>query len=300
MSGFSGRLNLLRNCQRSEGGDDGPDTRDNMMNGSRIRYFVVDAFTSRPFKGNPAAVVPLDQWKDDSWLQNVAMEMHLSETAFFVPNAQGFDLRWFTPKTEVDLCGHATIASALVLADLGKLHDGSEVAFSTRSGVLGAKRKGSQIQLDFPALAAKPCDPPPALLESLNVKARYVGRSTFDFLVEVDSESVLRGLVPDFKRLATVNCRGMIVTARSDDPQFDFVSRFFAPAVGVDEDPVCGSAHCCLGPFWGERLGKSEMVGYQASARSGVVFVEVRGERVILGGEGVIFATGEIAASSRW
>jgi predicted PhzF superfamily epimerase YddE/YHI9 len=136
-------------------------------------------------------------------------------------------------------------------------------------------------------------------LESLNVKAPYIGRSTFDLLVEVESESVLRGLTPEFKQLATVKCRGLIVTARSDDPQFDFVSRFFAPALGVDEDPVCGSAHCCLGPFWGERLGKSEMVGYQASARGGVVFVEVHGERVILGGEGVIFATGEIAASNQ-
>lgn len=266
------------------------------MNGSRTRYFVVDAFTNRPFKGNPAAVVPLDQWKDDCWLQNVAMEMNLSETAFLVPNAQGFDLRWFTPTTEVDLCGHATIASSVVLAHLGKLADGSEVAFSTRSGVLGAKRSGTRIQLDFPALAVRPCEPPVGILECLNVKARYVGRSTFDFLVEVESECVLRGLAPGMKQLAAVKCRGLIVTARSDDPQFDFVSRFFAPAVGVDEDPVCGSAHCCLAPYWCERLGKTEMVGHQVSARSGVVFVEVRGDRVILGGEGVIFASGEIAA----
>lgn len=266
------------------------------MNDSRIRYFVVDAFTNQPFKGNPAAVVPLEKWEDDSWLQNVAMEMNLSETAFLVPNAQGFDLRWFTPTTEVDLCGHATIASAVVLAHIGKLADGSDVAFSTRSGVLGAKRSGSKIQLDFPALPAKPCDPPLGLLESLNVKARYVGRSTFDYLVEVESECVVRGLTPDMNKLGTVECRGLIVTARSDDPQFDFVSRFFAPAVGVDEDPVCGSAHCCLAPYWGERLGKSAMVGHQVSARSGIIFVEVRGDRVMLGGEGVIFASGEFAA----
>lgn len=266
------------------------------MNGPRIRYFVVDAFTNQPFKGNPAAVVPLDQWPDDSWLQNVAMEMNLSETAFLVPNAQGYDLRWFTPTTEVDLCGHATIASSVVLAHLGKLADGSEVAFSTRSGVLSAKRSGSKIQLDFPALPAKPCDPPPGLLESLNVKPRYVGRSTFDLIVEVESESVVRGLSPDMNKLGKVECRGLIVTARSDDPQFDFVSRFFAPAVGVDEDPVCGSAHCCLAPYWGERLGKTEMTGHQVSARSGIIFVEVRGDRVMLGGEGVIFAFGEFAA----
>lgn len=267
------------------------------MNDSRIRYFVVDAFTNQPFKGNPAAVVPLEVWKDNAWLQNVAMEMNLSETAFLVPNAQGFDLRWFTPRTEVDLCGHATIASSVVLAHLGKLPVGSEVAFSTRSGILPAKRSGSKIQLDFPSLPAKPCDPPLRLLESLNVEARYVGRSTFDLLVEVESESVVRGLSPDMNKLGTVECRGLIVTARSDDPQFDFVSRFFAPAVSVDEDPVCGSAHCCLAPYWGERLGKTEMVGHQVSARSGIIFVEVRGDRVMLGGEGVIFASGEMTAS---
>ena len=190
----------------------------------------------------------------------------------------------------------STIASAAVLAHLEKLADGSEVAFSTRSGILRAARKGALIQLDFPALPEKSCDPPVGLLESLKVKPRYVGRSTFDLLVEVESESVVRGLTPDFKQLATVSCRGLIVTARSDDSQFDFVSRFFAPAVGVDEDPVCGSAHCCLAPYSGERLGKTEMVGHQVSARSGVVFVEVRGDRVILGGEGVIFASGEFTA----
>ena len=268
----------------------------NSMSGSRFPYFVVDAFTNRPFQGNPAAVVPLDHWKEDSWLQSVAMEMNLSETAFLVPNAQGFDLRWFTPTTEVDLCGHATIASSVVLVYLGKLADGSEVAFSTRSGILGAKRKGSQIQLDFPALPAKPCEPPLGILESLNVPTRFVGRSTFDVLVEVESEGVVRNATLDFQQLSTVNCRGLIVTARSDDPRFDFVSRFFAPAVGVDEDPVCGSAHCCLAPYWSERLGKTEMIGHQVSSRSGIVFVEVRGDRVMLGGEGVIFASGEFTA----
>lgn len=268
------------------------------MSGSGIQYFVVDAFTNRPFKGNPAAVVPLDQWEDDAWLQNVAMEMNLSETAFLVPNSHGYDLRWFTPTTEVDLCGHATIASSVVLVHLGQLADGANVAFSTRSGILEAHRRGPQIQLDFPALPAKPCDPPPEVLESLKVKTRFVGRSTFDYLVELESESVVRGLAPEVSTLGTVNCRGVIVTAQSDDPQFDFVSRFFAPAVGVDEDPVCGSAHCCLAPYWAERLAKTKMVGHQVSARSGIVFVEVRGDRVLLGGEGVIFATGTIAASN--
>ena len=266
------------------------------MTGSPIRYFVVDAFTNRPFQGNPAAIVPLEQWRDDSWLQAVAMEMNLSETAYLVPTPPGFDLRWFTPTTEVDLCGHATIAAAVVRAHQGQLADGAEVAFSTRSGILKAQRVGSQIQLDFPALPVTSCDPPAGLVEALGVPPRYVGRSAFDYLVEVESQNVLARLTPDYKQLGNVKCRGVIVTARSDDPQFDFASRFFAPAVGVDEDPVCGSAHCSLAPYWAEKLGKAKMVGYQASARSGVVSVEVRGERVMLGGEGVIFASGEIMA----
>jgi PhzF family phenazine biosynthesis protein len=259
-----------------------------------LRYFMVDAFTSRPFAGNPAAVVPLDHWRDDAWLQNVAMEMNLSETAYLVPNENGFDLRWFTPKVEVDLCGHATLASARVLSHLGKLTDGSEVSFATRSGVLTASRNGERFQLDFPVKKAEPTDAPFGLIESLNVKPRFVGRNKFDFLVEVESESVLQNLSPDFKRLATVDCRGVIVTATSDNPQYDFVSRFFAPAVGIDEDPVTGSAHCCLADYWGQRLGKNQMVGYQASRRGGVVHVELRGDRVILGGEAVIVAQGEL------
>ncbi len=261
---------------------------------SRLSYFIVDAFTNRPFAGNPAAVVPLRSWHEESWLQNVAMEMNLAETAYFVPNAQGFDLRWFTPKIEVDLCGHATLAAAKALASMGQLADGSEVAFSTRSGVLRALRKGERFQLDFPTIAEKTTQPPPGLIESLNVTPRHVGRNKFDYLVEAESESVLRGLAPDFKRLASVDCRGVIVTARSDAPNFDFVSRFFAPAAGIDEDPVTGSAHCCLADFWGNRLGKTEMVGYQASSRGGIVHVTVRGDRVILGGEAVIVAQGEL------
>jgi PhzF family phenazine biosynthesis protein len=266
-----------------------------MMSAPRIRYFVVDAFTNRPFTGNPAAVVPLDEWRSDAWLQSVAMEMNLAETAYLVPNSQGFDLRWFTPKVEVDLCGHATLASALVLVRLGKLADRLEVAFSTKSGVLRAVRQGSRIELDFPLINVEPCSAPPRLLDSLGVTARFVGRSKFDVLVEVDSESVLRAIAPDFKRLATISCRGVIATARSDHPQFDFVSRFFAPAVGFDEDPVTGSAHCSLAPYWGERLGKTKMIGYQASARGGIVHVEAHRDRVLLGGEGVIFATGVLA-----
>lgn len=269
------------------------------MTEPRLRYFIVDAFTNRPFAGNPAAVVPLDAWKDDAWLQNVAMEMNLSETAYLVPNTQGYDLRWFTPKVEVDLCGHATLASAIVLAHLGKLVDGMDVAFSTRSGILRAERHGTRFQLDFPIKPEEATAPPPGLLESLSVASRYVGRNKFDYLVEIESEAVVRNLVPDFKCLTSVKCRGVIVTARSDDPQYDFVSRFFAPAAGIDEDPVTGSAHCCLADFWGKRLNKKKMVGHQVSARGGIVHVELRGERVMLGGEGIIFAQGEIVVGER-
>ena len=279
------------------------------MTAAPLRYFIVDAFTNRRFAGNPAAIIPLAKWADDQWLQNVAMEMNLSETAYLVPNDTGFDLRWFTPKAEVDLCGHATIAAAIVLVQQGQLPPGGSVAFSTRSGVLTAVRSGARIQLDFPSLTITACEPPPALLAALGVAARFVGRGKFDYLVEVESESAVRGIAPDFKLLATIDCRGVIVTALSDaariptihndtadgdDVRFDFVSRFFAPALGIDEDPVTGSAHCLLAPYWGQRLGKTAMVGYQASSRGGTVYVETRGDRVLLEGEGVVFATGEL------
>lgn len=261
-----------------------------------LPYFVVDAFADRAFAGNPAAVVLLPQWKEDTWLQNVAMEMNLSETAFLVRNESGWDLRWFTPKAEVDLCGHATIAAAIVLGRVGQLADGAAANFSTRSGILTAARRGSRIQLDFPKLDVAPCEAPPGLLEALGAKATYVGRGKFDFMVEVESASALRSITPDFKQLATVSCRGIIVTARSDESQFDFESRFFAPAVGIDEDPVTGSAHCLLAPYWGRKLAKFKMVGYQASARGGIVYVERRGDRVMLEGDGVVFAAGELLA----
>jgi PhzF family phenazine biosynthesis protein len=261
---------------------------------SPLHYFVVDAFTSQPFAGNPAAVMLLDNWRDDAWLQHVAMEMNLSETAFLVARSHGFDLRWFTPKVEVDLCGHATLASAMVLSHLGKMADGSSVPFSTRSGDLNATRSGEQFQLDFPLKPAEPATPPVGLVEALNVRPIYIGRNQYDFLVELESEPALRGVAPDFKLLAKVDCRGIIVTAASEDPRFHFVSRFFAPAAGIDEDPVTGSAHCCLADFWGRRLGKAKMTGFQASRRGGIVHVEVRDDRVILGGNAVIVAKGEL------
>jgi PhzF family phenazine biosynthesis protein len=262
-----------------------------------IRYFVVDAFADRPFAGNPAAVVPLAAWPQDNWLKNVAMEMNLSETAFFVPEGGGFRLRWFTPKVEVDLCGHATLASAAVLAHLGELAGGAEVAFATRSGNLVARRNGERFELDFPIKPATECDAPAGLLEALGATPKFVGRSQFDYLLELESESAVRTLSPDFKRLLSVECRGMIVTSRSDDPEIDFVSRFFAPAAGIDEDPVTGSAHCTLADHWSRRFDKKKLVGYQASRRGGIVEVEARGERVLLGGRAVIIAQGELLAT---
>jgi PhzF family phenazine biosynthesis protein len=259
-----------------------------------LRYFVVDAFTDRPFAGNPAAVMPLPAWRDDGWLQDVAREMNLSETAFLVKEGDGYRLRWFTPAIEVELCGHATLASAHVLWNEGYAPPGEGLRFYTHSGLLKAAASASRIELDFPVKPATGAPPPADLLEALGVSASYVGRNQFDYLVEVESESDVRRLVPDFARLSRVEARGVIVTSRSSDPQFDFVSRFFAPAAGVNEDPVTGSAHCCLGPFWQERLGKSEFTAFQASARGGVIHVRVAGDRTFLVGQAVTVLRGEL------
>jgi PhzF family phenazine biosynthesis protein len=258
-----------------------------------VPLFHVDAFTDRPFAGNPAAVCLLPAWRDERWLQAVAREMNLSETAFLVKQPDHFDLRWFTPTVEVDLCGHATLASAHVLWQQGKATS-NEISFSTRSGILKAVRHGDDIGLDFPLKPEEPAQAPAGLLEALGVSARYVGKNQFDYLVEVESEDALREIAPDFKRLAAVPVRGIIVTSRSADLRFDFVSRFFAPASGVDEDPVTGSAHCCLADFWRKRLGKTEFVAFQASARGGMVKVRIVKDRALLGGRAVTVAKGEL------
>ena len=258
-----------------------------------LPLYHVDAFTDRPFAGNPAAVCLLPSWRQDRWLQAVAREMNLSETAFLVRQPDHFDLRWFTPGVEVDLCGHATLASAHILWQQGQATS-EEIRFSTRSGILKAIRHGNDIELDFPLKPEEEVEAPAGLLAALGISARYVGKNAFDYLVEVDSEATLRGMAPDFKRLASVRVRGVIVTSKSADPRFDFVSRFFAPASGVDEDPVTGSAHCCLGDFWRKRLGKTEFVAFQASVRGGVVKVRVMKDRVFLGGKAITVAKGEL------
>jgi predicted PhzF superfamily epimerase YddE/YHI9 len=262
---------------------------------SRIRCFQVDAFTDRPFAGNPAAVCLVEQETDTRWMQSVAAEMNLSETAFVRRLDNGFALRWFTPKVEVDLCGHATLASAHILWTEGLVAPTEPIRFHTKSGLLTCSPSGASIELDFPATAPQAVEPPSGLLGALGTDSAWVGKTRFDYLVLVDSESALRSLSPEFRELVKLKTRGVIVTARSDDSRFDFVSRFFAPAAGVDEDPVTGSAHCCLGPFWADRLGKVALFGFQASPRGGVVQVRVLGNRVILGGQAVTIWRGELA-----
>jgi PhzF family phenazine biosynthesis protein len=261
-----------------------------------MRLLQVDAFTDEPFKGNPAAVCLLDREVSDTWMQAVAAEMNLSETAFLRRDGDGgYGLRWFTPAVEVALCGHATLASAHVLWEEGDVAAGEPIRFATHSGVLSASARLGEIQLDFPATPPEPAEAPPGLLEALATEARWVGRSRFDYLVELGSEQAVRALRPDLRRLRTVKARGAIVTAPgSPDTPFDFVSRYFAPASGVDEDPVTGSAHCCLAPFWSERLGRAELLAFQASRRGGVVRTRLAGDRVVLGGQAVTVLRGQL------
>lgn len=254
----------------------------------------VDAFTDTPFAGNPAAVCILPAERDERWMQNVAAEMNLSETAFLVQHEDGFQLRWFTPAAEVELCGHATLASAHVLWQEGRLQPGQQARFHTLSGLLTADQQGEWIELDFPATFEEAVEPPTGLIEALGVKATYVGKNRFDYLVEVASEDEVRAAQPEFTRIAATPARGVIVTSRASTPGYDFVSRFFAPRVGVNEDPVTGSAHCSLTPYWSRKLNKTEMVAYQASQRGGVLRVRLDGDRVKLGGKAVTVLRGEL------
>jgi predicted PhzF superfamily epimerase YddE/YHI9 len=256
----------------------------------------IDAFTDRPFAGNPAAVCLLDGPRDAEWMQDVAREMNLAETAFLHPMGDGYGLRWFTPAIEVELCGHATLASAHALWETGLLAPDDQARFHTLSGLLTADRKGEWIELDFPARPVEEVGPPEGLAESLGKEPVFVGRSKYDYLLELSSEEAVRTADPDHRRLASLPVRGVIVTARASKEPFHFVSRFFAPGSGIDEDPVTGSAHCSLGPFWRERLGRDEFLAYQASARGGVVRVRVEGDRVKLGGQAVTVLRGRLVA----
>ena len=252
-----------------------------------LRITQVDSFTNRPFAGNPAGVCILPKAADESWMLKVAGEMNLAETAFLVPRRDGYDLRWFTPTVEVDLCGHATLASAHVLWEEGHLQPSAQARFHTKSGLLTADRREPWIELNFPATPAKPAEAPPGLNEALGAKARFVGLSKFDYLVELEDEAAVRTLDPDLGAIARVPARGVIATARADKGKYDFVSRFFAPQSGVPEDPVTGSAHCALAPYWSGKLGKKELMAYQASARGGELQLRLEGDRVVLGGQAV-------------
>ena len=265
---------------------------------SRIKCWQVDAFADRAFAGNPAAVCWLEEAADPEWMQAVAAEMNLSETAFARRLNEGYELRWFTPVVEVDLCGHATLATAHALWSAGVVSD-ETLRFHTRSGVLSCVRANGWIELDFPATPAAASSPAMALLDGLGVEPKFVGDSKFYTLVEVESADVVRSLKPDFGKLGQAPTLGVIVTARSDDPRYDFISRFFAPALGVNEDPVCGSAHCVLAPYWAEKLGKTQLSAYQASARGGVLRLKFGGDRVTLGGQAVTVWQGELLRGAR-
>src|SRR5919106_2722535 len=261
--------------------------------------FHVDAFASAPFTGNPAAVCLLDDPAEPGWMQAVAAEMNLSETAFVHPLGDGgdearFALRWFTPTVEVDLCGHATLASAHLLWETRRLEPDSPARFETRSGTLTATNAGGAVELDFPADPVAAAKPEPALLEAVGVAAERASRGRIGWMLELAHERAVRAAKPDFARLAAFDI--VVLTAPSSDPTFDFVSRCFGPKFGIDEDPVTGSAHCALGPYWQDRLGKSELTGYQASARGGVVQVRVDGDRTHLGGRAITVARGELVS----
>jgi len=258
-------------------------------------FTQVDAFSDKPFAGNPAAVLLLAEPRDASWMQLVAREMNLSETAFLVRRDRGYDLRWFTPTIEMELCGHATLASAHVLWEQGHIAPDETATFHTLSGELKASKKGTWIEMNFPAAPVTPDSSVKFDLEAaLGASTRFVGRSSLDHLVEVGSEGVVRSLDPDLTMIRRLPVRGLIVTSRAAGSEYDFVSRFFGPAVGINEDPATGSAHCTLGPYWRDRLGRDDLLGYQASARGAFIRTRCEGDRVLISGQAITVMRGEL------
>jgi len=258
-----------------------------------IPLYTVDSFAHERFSGNPAGVCLLMTQRDEKWMQAVAREVNESETAFVVPKGADFSLRWFTPAVEVDLCGHATLASAHVLWESGKLDPTIPARFHTRSGVLACTRKDEWILMDFPSKPPVAAPAAPELVAAVGAPIVWSGKGDTDWLLELESEEVLRALKPDLALLRKLPLRGLIVTARAKKDH-DFVSRFFAPRVGVDEDPVTGSAHCVLAPYWGAKLRKTELVGWQASRRGGLVRMSLAGQRVVLAGRAITVVRGEL------
>lgn len=255
---------------------------------------IVDAFSSGPFTGNQAAVCILSEPADERWMQNIAAEMNLAETAFLFEHQAHYHLRWFTPRVEVDLCGHATLAAAHVLWTEGHLAPQETALFHTRSGELSASQRDGMITLNFPAAQSTPAEEPPGLLEALGVSTAIAIRKSFDYLVHIGDASIVRSLDPDYAKLAKFDIRGIIVTARSDSPSYDIISRFFAPAVGINEDPVTGSAHCILAPYWSGILKQNMIRAYQASPRGGELLVELDGDRVRLSGKAITTVRGVV------
>jgi PhzF family phenazine biosynthesis protein len=259
-----------------------------------LTIYHVDAFTDSIFSGNPAAVCILPEPREDAWMQKLAQELNLSETAFLQKRGDGYNLRWFTPLVEVDLCGHATLASAHILWEEGLLRTNEVARFHTRSGLLKAERSGEWIELDFPALPDRKMPIPKGMAKALGVRPKYLGRSRFDYIAEVESENQIANIKPNFTLLSALPIRGLIVTARASTAPYDFVSRFFAPRAGINEDPVTGSSHSVLGPFWKAKLGKSELLAYQASKRGGVLRIRVGDRRVFIGGRAVTVFRAEL------
>ncbi|MFF2093893.1 PhzF family phenazine biosynthesis protein [Paenibacillus sp. NPDC058174] len=265
-----------------------------------IPIYIVDAFADTAFSGNPAAVCLLEKPAEEQWMQQVAAEMNLSETAFVAQKADGYELRWFTPAAEVALCGHATLAAAFALWETGRLQPSEKAAFATKSGLLTVVKEtegsGGWMKMDFPAEPPSPVQAPETLIQGLGLIPRYTGKNRFDYVVEVDSERTVRELKPDWQLLGSLDGRGVIITAKADSGSHcDFVSRAFFPKLGVNEDPVTGSAHCALAPYWSKRLRKEQLTGYQASARGGYVGTELSGDRVLLSGRAVMVLQGQLA-----
>jgi PhzF family phenazine biosynthesis protein len=271
-------------------------------NAMTTRFYHVDAFTSEPYSGNPAVVCPLDGPADADWMQAVAAEMNVSETAFFYsvspdgesPDGKTFALRWFTPTVEVDLCGHATLASAHVLRETGVVPVGQTARFETASGLLTVAITDDLLRMDFPDEHAEPEDAPAALVEGLGTTPVWVGRNRFDYVAELASADLVRDLAPDLRTLATLPGRGVIVTAPGDEPEIDYVCRVFGPKAGIPEDPATGSAQCALGPYWAKKLGKPELAVHQVSKRGGHLWVRPEGERVLISGQAVTTSAGEL------
>jgi PhzF family phenazine biosynthesis protein len=262
-----------------------------------MKMYIVDAFTDMMYRGNPAAVCLLDTVMSDEWMQKVANEMNLSETAFILRTENDYNLRWFTPIAEVDLCGHATLASAHILWE-EKIYLNDLIRFQTKSGEITAVKMNNWIQMNFPLESASECTQPTELAEGLGVRFLFVGRNRLEYIVEVESEDILKNLEPRFNVLQKLDARGVIVTSKSVNKNYDFASRCFYPALGVNEDPVTGSAHCCLGPYWGSKLNKSELNAIQLSRRQGVLALVLSETRIIISGKAVTTLRGELITNN--